>query len=153
MRIMKNKNGMAYVLTCAVTVVIMMLLAVLFQYRFLASVVRTQREEAQMKLDSVVMKSAVENYDALKQGIAYGDHIDYEKMVRDAYDALGFSDGDTELPEARFFTLVRPQITAIQNGGFGLVASYELILPFEILGESYGEITVPITLTSKFTEK
>ena len=82
MRILKNKNGMAYVLTCAVTVVIMMLLAVLFQYRFLASVVRTQREEAQMKLDSVVMKSAVENYDALKQGIAYGDHIDYEKMVR-----------------------------------------------------------------------
>ena len=153
MKALRNKNGMVYVLTCVIVLTLMMMLSVLFQYRYAYSVIDTQRDAAQMKLDSVVMKSAVENYDALKQGRNYPSLIDYTKLEQNAYAALGFSDTDTEVLEEDLYTVNRPQITTITEGGFGLTVTYDLVIPFEVLGQSYGEITVPITLTSKFTEK
>ena len=153
MRVLRNKNGMAYVLTCVIVLVAMMMVSVQFQYRYVYSVIDTQRDAAQTQLDSVVMKSAVENYDALKQGRNYPSLIDYTKLEQDAYAALGFSETDTEALEEDLYTLNRPQITTITEGGFGLSVTYDLLIPFEVLGQSFGEITVPITLTSKFTEK
>lgn len=153
MKALKNKNGMAYVLTCVIVLIAMMMVSVLFQYRYVYSVIDTQRDAAQTKLNSVVMKSAVENYDALKQGRNYPSLIDYTKLEQDAYAALGFSDTDTEVLEEDLYTVSRPQITSITEGGFGLSVTYDLVIPFEVLGQSYGEITVPIILTSKFTEK
>lgn len=153
MKALRNKNGMAYVLTCVIVLIAMMMVSVLFQYRYLYSVIDTQRDAAQMELDSVVMKSAVENYDALKQGRNYPSLIDYAKLEQDAYAALGFFDMDTEVLEEDLYTVSHPQITTITEGGFGLSVTYDLVIPFEVLGQSYGEITVPITLTSKFTEK
>ena len=153
MKALRNKNGMAYILTCVIVLTAMMMVSVLFQYRYVYSVIDTQRDAAQMKLNSVVMKSAVENYDALKQGRNYKCLIDYTKLEQDAYAALGFSDADTEVLEEDLYTVSRPQITTITEGGFGLTVTYDLVIPFEVLGQSYGEITVPITLTSKFTEK
>lgn len=153
MKALRNKNGMAYVLTCVIVLTAMMMVSVLFQYRYVYSVIDTQRDAAQMELDSVLMKSAVENYDALKQGRNYKCLIDYTKLEQDAYAALGFSGTDTEVLEEDLYTVSRPQITTITEGGFGLSVTYDLVIPFEVLGQSYGEITVPITLTSKFTEK
>ena len=106
-----------------------------------------------MQLDSVVVKSAVENYDALKQGNVYGSYIDYTKLEQDAYAALGFFNADTESVEDSLYTMNRPQIISIAEGGFGLLVTYDLVIPFEIWGQNYGTFTVPITLTSKFTEK
>ena len=60
MKALRNKNGMAYVLTCVIVLVAMMMVSVLFQYRCVYSVINTQRDAAQTQLDSVVMKSAVE---------------------------------------------------------------------------------------------
>ena len=153
MKALRNKNGMAYVLTCVIVLGAMMMVSVLFQYRYVYSVIDTQRDAAQTQLDSVVMKSAVENYDALKQGCNYQTFIDYAKLEQDAYAALGFSETDTEALEEDIYTVNRPQITTITEGGFGLTVTYDLVIPFEVLGQTYGEITVPITLTSKFTEK
>ena len=153
MRALRNQNGMAYVLNCAIVLTAMLMVSVLFQYRYVYSVIDTQRDAAQTQLDSVVMKSAVENYDALKQGCNYQTFIDYAKLEQDAYAALGFSETDTEALEEDIYTVNRPQITTITEGGFGLTVTYDLLIPFEVLGQTYGEITVPITLTSKFTEK
>ena len=153
MKALRNKNGMAYVLTCVIVLTAMMMVSVLFQYRHVYSVIDTQRDAAQTQLDSVVMKSAVENYDALKQGCNYQTFIDYVKLEQDAYAALGFSETDTEALEEDIYTVNRPQITTITEGGFGLTVTYDVVIPFEVLGQTYGEITVPITLTSKFTEK
>ena len=153
MKILNNKRGMAYVLTCVIVLVAMMMLSVLFRFVNILSVIRTQKDSVQMQLDSIVVKSAVENYDALKQGNVYGSYIDYTKLEQDAYAALGFSNADTESVEDVLYTMNRPQITSIAKGGFGLLVTYDLVIPFEIWGQNYGNITVPITLTSKFTEK
>ena len=153
MKALRNKNGMAYVLTCVIVLVAMMMVSVLFQYRYVYSVIDTQRDTAQTQLDSVVMKSAVENYDALKRGSTYRGYIDYAKLGQDAYVALGFADTDAEWLEEHPYIMSRPQITPITEGGFGLTVTYNLEINFFVLGEDYGKITVPITLTSKYTEK
>ena len=59
MKALRNKNGMAYVLTCVIVLTAMMMVSVLVQYRYVYSVIDTQRDAAQTQLDSVVMKSAV----------------------------------------------------------------------------------------------
>lgn len=153
MKILNNKRGMAYVLTCVIVLVAMMMLSVLFHFAHVLSVIHTQKDSMQMKLDSVVIKSAVKNYDALKQGTVYDIYIDYTGIEQEAYVALGFSNADTESVEDVLYTMNRPQITTIAEGGFGLSVTYNLVVPFEIWGQNYGNITVPITLTSKFTEK
>ena len=153
MRVLQNKRGMAYVLTCVIVLVVMMLLSVLFQYRYVYSAIREQRDEAQMQLDSVILKSAMENYDALKRGSTYRGYIDYAKLEQDAYVALGFADTDAEWLEEHPYIMSRPQITPITEGGFGLTVTYNLEIDFFVLGEDYGKISVPITLTSKYTEK
>ena len=153
MRVLQNKRGMAYVLTCVIVLVVMMLLSVLFQYRYVYSAIREQRDEAQMQLDSVILKSAMENYDALKRGSTYREYIDYAKLEQDAYVALGFADTDAEWLEEHPYIMSRPQIAPITEGGFGLTVTYNLEIDFFVLGEDYGKITVPITLTSKYTEK
>ena len=149
MKALKNKKGMAYVLTCVLVMVGMMMVSVLFQYRYVRSIVMTQKEAAQMELDSVILKSAVEHYDALKQGSAYQGYINYTKLEQDAYDALGFDDTD----EDQKYRLQNPQITPITEGGFGLTVTYDLVILFYALGENYGNITVPVTVSSQFTEK
>lgn len=153
MKILNNRRGMAYVLTCVIVLVAMMMLSALFRFAYIFSVIHTQKDSMQMKLDSVVIKSAVENYDALKQGTVYDIYMDYTGMEQEAYVALGFSNADVESVEDALYTMNRPQITTIAEGGFGLLVTYDLVIPFEIWGQSYGDITVPITLTSKFTEK
>ena len=99
MKILNNKRGMAYVLTCVIVLVAMMMLSVLFRFANILSVIRTQKDSVQMQLDSIVVKSAVENYDALKQGNVYGSYIDYTKLEQDAYDVLDFFNADTESVE------------------------------------------------------
>jgi hypothetical protein len=34
-----------------------------------------------------------------------------------------------------------------------LTVTYDLVIPFYALGENYGNITVPVTVSSQFTEK
>ena len=77
----------------------------------------------------------------------------YAKLEQDAYVALGFADTDAEWLEEHPYIMSRPQITPITEGGFGLTVTYNLEIDFFVLGEDYGKITVPITLTSKYTEK
>ena len=153
MKILKNKKGMAYILTCVIVLIGMMMISVLLQYVSVRSTIISQKDAVQVKLDSVVVKSAMENYDALRQGSLYQDHLDYLKLEQDAYAALGFFDPDIETVRENLYTMNRPQIIRITEDGFGLTVKYELEVPFVVMGIHYGEITVPITLISKFTEK
>lgn len=152
MRVLRNKNGMAYVLTCVILLVAMMLGSLLLQYAQIVSAVEAQKKDAQIKLDSVILKSAMENYDALKQGSLYPSQLDFAKLEQDAYVALGFGENGATVRDG-IFTVREPQITSFCEGGFGLNVKYELEFPFLVLGEDFGNVTIPVTLTSKFREK
>lgn len=153
MKILKNKNGFSYIMVCVIVLIAMMLLSIGIQYRYMFYLVETQRDEVQTELDSLVMKSAIEYYDALKQGEVYGDYIDYVKLVEDAYKTLGFSSPGIQQIEGTGYTMMRPQIEAVEDGGFGITASYELSLTFEAFGRKVADIPVSVKIMSRFTEK
>ena len=153
MKILKNKNGFSYIITCVILLLAMMLLSIGIRYRHLFYLVETQKNEVQTELDSLVMKSAIEYYDALKQGEVYGNYIDHTKLVEDAYKTLGFSSSATQKIEGTGYTMMRPQIEAVKDGGFGITVSYELSLTFELFGRKAADIPVSVTIMSRFTEK
>ena len=152
MRVFQNKKGMAYVLTCVILLIAMTVGALLLQYAQILSAVEAQRKDAQIKLDAVILKSAMESYDVLKQGSLYPSQLDFPKLEQDAYVALGFGENGETVRDG-IFTVREPQITSFCEEGFGLTVQYELEFPFLVLGEDFGNVTIPVTLTSKFREK
>ena len=152
MRILKDKSGVSYVLVCVIVLIASMLIFIGMQYATVLSAVNTHKSDTRLKIESCVMRSAIDNYDALKQGSAYADYIDTDILVEDAYEALGFS-WDTEYVEDNGKKMTRPEIEAIQNGGYGVKVSYELSVPFEFLDRTVTYITVPVELSAEYRER
>ena len=152
MRILKDKSGVSYVLVCAIVLIASMLIFIGMQYATALSAVNTHKSETKLKLESCVMRSAIDNYDAIKQGNAYSDYIDPQTLVDNAYEVLGFS-WDTEYIEDNGKRMTRPEIEAIQNGGYGVKVSYELSVPFEFLDRTVTYITVPVELSAEYRER
>lgn len=152
MRILKDKSGVSYVLVCVIVLIASMLIFIGMQYATALSAVNTHKSETRLKLESCVMRSAIDNYDAIKQGNAYSDYIDPQTLVDNAYEALGFS-WDTECIEDNGKRMTRPEIEAIQNGGYGVKVTYELSVPFEFLDRTVTYITVPVELSAEYRER
>ena len=152
MKALKNKNGFSYIFICVITIFVAMVIFAGLQYNLVLYTVKSQQSDVQLKLDSLIMKSAVENYDALKQGERYRDYIDKEKLVQDVYEALGFS-LNTESIDIDGCTMTRPEIQAIEENGYGVKVSYELTVPFEMSDHTFIDITVPVELCSQYKER
>ena len=152
MRILKDKHGFSYVMTCVVVMIASMLIFIGLQYSTVLSAVNTHKSETRLRLESCVMQSAIDNYDALKQGNAYSDYIDTDALIEKSYEALGFS-WDTEHIEENGRTMTRPEIEALNNNGYGVKVTYELTVPFELLDRTVIDITVPVELVAEYRER
>ena len=152
MRILKDKSGVSYVLVCAIVLIASMLIFIGMQYATALSAVSTHKSDTRLKLESCVMRSAIDNYDAIKQGNAYSDYIDPQTLVDNAYEALGFS-WDTEYIEDNGKRMTRPEIEATENGGYGVKVTYELSVPFEFLDRTVTVITVPVEISAEYRER
>ena len=152
MKILKDKSGLSYVLVCVIVLIASMLIFIGMQYATALSAVNTHKSETRLKLESCVMRSAIDNYDAIKQGNAYSDYIDPQTLVDNAYEALGFS-WDTEYIEENGRTMTRPEIEALNNNGYGVRVTYELTVPFELLDKTVIDITVPVELVAEYRER
>ena len=152
MRMLKDKSGVSYVLVCAIVLIVSMMIFVGLQYSSVLMKIDRHRSETRLKLESCVMQSAIDNYDALKQGIVYYDYIDTDRLVEDAYSSLGFS-WNTEYIEDNGCKMSRPDIVATEEGGYGISVSYELTVPFEFLDRTVTEITVPLEIRAEYKER
>lgn len=153
-----NKNGFSYVLTCVIILITVMIVFVSLQYAFVYHIAMEQRNETQLKLDGYITRCAVENFDALKQGEAWGGHIDRNAIVDGAYTLLGFPRIITleyrepiEVPGK--YVMSRPRISALAGDSFGVYVQYEITIPFEAFGRKIADITVPIEMVSRYTER
>ena len=152
MRILKDKSGVSYVLVCTIVLIVSMMIFVGLQYSSALMKVDSHRSETRLKLESCVMQSAIDNYDALKQGSVYPDYVDTDRLVEDAYSSLGFS-WNTEYVEDNGCKMSRPDIVATEVGGYGISVSYELTVPFEFLDRTVIEITVPVEIRAEYKER
>ncbi len=155
---LNNKNGFSYVLTCVIILITVMIVFVSLQYAFVYHIAMEQRNETQLKLDGYITRCAVQNFDALKQGEAWDDLIDRNDIVEGAYTLLGFPRFITleyrepvEVPGK--YVMSRPTIYALAGDSFGVIVQYEITIPFEAFGRKIADITVPIEMVSKYTER
>ena len=60
MKMLRNKKGFSYILTCVLVLAVVMMIAVSVQYSLVFSLVRSEKESSRLALDSLVTKYAVE---------------------------------------------------------------------------------------------
>ena len=154
---MNNKKGFSYILVCTIILVVCMLLSVGIYYASVFHLVRQEKERNTIILDSMVTKYATENYDALKQGVAFKNVIDREILVSRSYSELGFKNATTQILKKTNgeteYTVTRPTVTATLGNTFGVEVSYSIKIPFEMFGKTFTDITVPVKIESRFTQK
>ena len=142
MKMLRNKKGFSYIMTCVLVLAVVMMIAVSVQYSLVFS---------------LVTKYAVEQYDALKQGEAYASHIDRTQLVRRAYGTLGFADaGITEKTVSKgdaSYIVSRPEITAADSGSIGVTVRYTMTVPFRAFGRVVAEIPIPVEINAVLHEK
>ncbi len=153
--VLGNKKGSSYIPVCIFTLIVVMVIGILLQYAFVYNVIRKQRVNIQLTLDSFITKEAIEYYDALKQGEPYRKYIDESELVRGAYSSIGFSQaGISEYTASdNSFTMHRPTITALAGDSVGVSAVYTLSVPFELWGRKVADINIPVEIISKLTER
>lgn len=152
MKALKNRAAFSYVMTCVILLICVAFTAVGLQYASIYHTVRTHKESVQLTLDSYITKYSIVCYDALKQGDVYEEFIDQNELIKGAYDTLGFSGGNTQ-NSGTDFIMERPDIVAITDHAIGVHAQYMLRVPFRVFGQTVAEITAPIEITSKITQK
>ncbi len=121
------------------------------------SLTGSEKEEAQLKLDSMITGYAVDKYNALKQGTAYSAYIDNAALKQSALDTMGFTSSGmsalTETTGSVTYVVNRPEVTVLSGGQFGVRVDYTVEVPFEVFGNRIATISIPIHIVSKFTEK
>lgn len=155
---MQCKDGFSYILTCVLILAFVMGVFVSMQYAYVFHIAREQRNETQLKLDSFITKQAISNYDAFKQGEPYQQYIDNQALVDGAYSVLGFPrmitlEYKVTQNEKAVYTMSRPEINRLAGNSVGVYVKYTLTIPFEVFGRTVANITVPVEIVSRLTEK
>ena len=157
MNTLKNRNAFSYIIICVVILVLVMFIAVAMQYAFVYHIANTQKADTQLLLDGYVTRYAIEKYDALKQGASYKAFIERESLVSGAYTLLGFNKtggaSSISYSGVKQYTMTKPIISATVDDSFGVTVKYTLIIPFEAFGNKIADITVPVEIVSKYTER
>ena len=154
-KLLTNKKGFSYVPCCVIILVIVMFVFVSLQYAGIYHIARQQKNETQLKLDGYITRTAVQNFDALKQGGAWENHIDREEIVDGAYDLLGFFRGTSEEyheVEGKY-KMSKPNVSALQGDSFGVVVEYDITIPFNAFGIMVADIIVPVEIVSRCAER
>ena len=154
---MNNRKGFSTILVCVIVLILCMILAVLIEYGTMYNCAEAEKTETQLKLDSMITSYAVAKYDALKQGKAYESYLSPGELVKKAYESLGFEDASisekTVTKGNLTYQINRPDIRYLSEKEFGIVASFNVIVPFTVFGQNVTDITIPITIISKYTER
>ena len=149
---LNNKRGDAYIYLCVLVIFICLLVSVIILYMSLTAQIQIQKKDVQAKLDSFVSERATEEYEALKQGSEKDYYFKWADIEAEADSALGFSDNSDEvyIYANGNCTMTRPEITILRGNGFGVTAEYIAIFPVVWNGSSWGNIEIPITVTSYY---
>ncbi len=144
-KILTNKNGSGYILTCVMVIISVVILLVLLQYMSVYHTAKVRKDEIKLTLDGYVTRYAIESYDALKQGEQYPSHLDIEGLKEGAQAEIdGYIDR---------YNMSDVRITPLYTGCFGVQAEYVITIPFEMFNRKISDIRIPVTIVSQYTEK
>lgn len=155
MKILKSKKGEGtYIYLCVLILVISMLLSVLILYTGLCAQVQIQKRDMKHKLDGYISDYATIAFNAVKQGEAYEIYVDYENLANGCLPSLGFTQSDSVYRyDNGNCTLVGPEVKVLRGEGFGITLHYTAVFPIVWNGKTYGDLSIPVTVSSYYKIK
>ena len=155
MKILKSKKGEGtYIYLCVLILVISMLLSVLILYMGLCAQVQIQKRDMKHKLDGYISDYATVAFNAVKQGEAYEIYVDYESLANGCLPSLGFTQSDSVYRyDNGNCTLVEPEVKILRGEGFGITLHYTAVFPIVWNGKTYGDLSIPVTVSSYYKIK
>ena len=155
MKILKSKKGEGtYIYLCVLILVISMLLSVLILYMGLCAQVQIQKRDMKHKLDGYISDYATVAFNAVKQGEAYEIYVDYENLANGCLPSLGFTQSDLVYRyDNGNCTLVEPEVKVLRGEGFGITLHYTAVFPIVWNGKTYGDLSIPVTVSSYYKIK
>lgn len=155
MKILKSKKGEGtYIYLCVLILVISMLLSVLILYMGLLSQVQIQKRDMKHKLDGYISDYATIAFNAVKQGEAYEIYVDYENLANGCLPSLGFTQSDSVYRyDNGNCTLIGPEVKVLRGEGFGITLHYTAVFPIVWNGKTYGDLSIPVTVSSYYKIK
>ena len=111
-KILTNKNGAGYILTCIMVIIGVVVLLVLLQYMSVYHTAKVRKDEIKLTLDGYVTRYAIESYDALKQGEQYSAYLDVDGLKEGAQAEIAEYIDQYNLSDIR--------ITPLYTGCFGI---------------------------------
>ena len=155
MKILKSKKGEGtYIYLCVLILVISMLLSVLILYMGLCAQVQIQKRDMKHKLDGYISDYATIAFNAVKQGEAYEIYVDYENLASGCLPSLGFTQSDSVYRyDNGNCTLVEPEVKVLRGEGFGITLHYTAVFPIVWNGKIYGDLSIPVTVSSYYKIK
>ena len=155
MKILKSKKGEGtYIYLCVLILVISMLLSVLILYMGLCAQVQIQKRDMKHKLDGYISDYATVAFSAVKQGEAYEIYVDYENLANGCLPSLGFTQSDSVYRyDNGNCTLVEPEVKVLRGEGVGITLHYTAVFPIVWNGKTYGDLSIPVTVSSYYKIK
>ena len=155
MKILKSKKGEGtYIYLCVLILVISMLLSVLILYMGLCAQVQIQKRDMKHKLDGYISDYATIAFNAVKQGEAYEIYVDYENLANGCLPSLGFTQSDSVYRyDNGNCILVNPEVKVLRGEGFGITLHYTAVFPIVWNGKTYGNLSIPVTVSSYYKIK
>lgn len=155
MKILKSKKGEGtYIYLCVLILVVSMLLSVLILYMGLCAQVQIQKRDMKHKLDGYISDYATVAFNAVKQGEAYEVYVDYENLANGCLPSLGFTQSDSVYRyDNGNCTLVEPEVKVLRGEGFGITLHYTAVFPIVWNGKTYGDLSIPVTVSSYYKIK
>lgn len=155
MKILKSKKGEGtYIYLCVLILVISMLLSVLVLYMGLCAQVQIQKRDMKHKLDGYISDYATVAFNAVKQGEAYEVYVDYESFANGCLPSLGFTQSDSVYRyDNGNCTLIGPEVKVLRGEGFGITLHYTAVFPIVWNGKTYGDLSIPVTVSSYYKIK
>lgn len=155
MKILKSKKGEGtYIYLCVLILVISMLLSVLVLYMGLCAQVQIQKRDMKHKLDGYISDYATVAFNAVKQGEAYEIYVDYENLANGCLPSLGFTQSDSVYRyDNGNCTLIGPEVKVLRGEGFGITLHYTAVFPIVWNGKTYGDLSIPVTVSSYYKIK
>ena len=155
---MKNRRGDGYIGTCVMILILCMILSIFIEFVATVNVIRISERNARIVLDSFVMENSIEIYDSIKTGTDFTEVVDVEQYISkySEYNSLDFNEnmlyccGDDG--EELYWQTI-PTVRLIEENRLKIIAEYTITVPLYFAGQQVTEVTVPITVTSKFNPK
>ena len=155
---MKNKRGDGYIGTCVMILILCMILSIFIEFVATVNVIRISERNARIVLDSFVMENSIEIYDSIKTGTDFTEVVDVEQYISkySEYNSLDINgnmlyccgeDGE------ELYRQTIPTVQLIEENRLKIIAEYAITVPLYFAGQQVTEVTVPITVTSKFNPK